>query len=85
MSNVYSKLDQIPSGTAQGGLTSGCLVLEGGALRTMYSQGVLDAWMQNQLQFYRCEFPEKSTCADQTGLPAEGLQPDRTVKCQEFL
>lgn len=51
MSNVYSKLDQIPSGIAQGGLTPGCLVLEGGALRTMYSQGVLDAWMQNEINF----------------------------------
>ena len=51
MSNVYSKLDQIPTGIAQGGLTPGCLVLEGGALRTMYSQGVLDAWMQNEINF----------------------------------
>ncbi len=44
---VYAHLDQIPSGRAVGGLVHGCLVLEGGAFRGLYTQGLLDALMQN--------------------------------------
>ncbi|MBQ1756828.1 MAG: patatin-like phospholipase family protein, partial [Erysipelotrichaceae bacterium] len=34
-------------------MTEGCLVLEGGAFRGLYTAGVLDAWMQNDINF-RC-------------------------------
>ena len=44
---VYSKLDLIPKGTSENKLTEGCLVLEGGAFRGLYTQGVLDAFMMN--------------------------------------
>ncbi len=51
--NVYSKIDEIPNGSASGVITEGCLVLEGGAFRGLYTQGVLDCWMQNDINF-RC-------------------------------
>ena len=47
MAKVYSKIDQIPRGQASGKLTAGCLVLEGGAFRGLYTQGFLDALMLN--------------------------------------
>ncbi len=47
----YDKLDEIPSGHASKALTKGCLVLEGGAFRGLYSEGVLDAFMKNNLNF----------------------------------
>lgn len=47
----YSKLDEIPSGHAGSSLTKGCLVLEGGAFRGLYSEGVMDALMKNNLNF----------------------------------
>ena len=43
---VYSGLDELPSGRADDALTEGCLVLEGGAWRGIYTQGVLDALME---------------------------------------
>ena len=46
---VYSKLDSIPKGKASNKITEGCLVLEGGAFRGLYSQGFLDAMMLNDL------------------------------------
>ncbi|MDD6450681.1 MAG: hypothetical protein PUF56_01890 [Lachnospiraceae bacterium] len=48
---VYSKLDQIPSGRASDTITEGCLVLEGGAFRGLYTQGVLDALMEAGINF----------------------------------
>ncbi len=48
---IYSKLDQIPSGHARGQLTKGCLVIEGGAFRGLYNQGVMDFLMENNLNF----------------------------------
>ena len=48
---VYSKLDSIPSGRASDVITEGCLVLEGGAFRGLYTQGLLDFWMQNDINF----------------------------------
>ena len=39
--DIYSKLGSIPTGLAQEGLIEGCLVLEGGAFRGMYTQGCL--------------------------------------------
>lgn len=48
---VYSKIDEIPCGQASEKLTDACLVLEGGAFRGLYSQGYLDALMENDLNF----------------------------------
>ena len=43
---VYSGIDDIPEGFVEGPLTEGCLVLEGGAFRGLYTGGVIDALMQ---------------------------------------
>lgn len=43
---VYSKVDEIPTGSAGNRIIEGCLVLEGGAWRGLYTQGALDAMMQ---------------------------------------
>lgn len=51
--NVYSNLDRIPSGSASDSITEGCLVLEGGAFRGLYTQGVLDALMIHDINL-RC-------------------------------
>ena len=48
---VYSKLDTIPDGRASDVIIPGCLVLEGGAFRGVYTQGLLDFWMQNDINF----------------------------------
>ena len=45
----YSRMDEIPSGTASDVVVDGCLVLEGGAFRGLYTQGFLDAMMLNDL------------------------------------
>ena len=42
---TYSRLDEIPRGSASSELTEGCLVLEGGAFRGLYTQGFLDTMM----------------------------------------
>ncbi len=47
----YSQFDKIPRGNASNELTDGCLVLEGGAFRGLYTQGVLDCFMMNNLNF----------------------------------
>ena len=47
MKKVYSRLADIPRGTACDGIVEGCLVLEGGAFRGLYTQGFLDAMMVN--------------------------------------
>jgi len=44
---VYSGFYEIPDGNAKGDYQDGCLVLEGGALRGIYTTGVLDAFMIN--------------------------------------
>lgn len=46
---VYSGIDRIPQGQASEKLTPGCLVLEGGAFKGLYTQGVLDAMMLSDL------------------------------------
>ena len=46
---VYSGIDRIPGGKASEKLTPGCLVLEGGAFKGLYTQGMLDAFMLNDL------------------------------------
>ena len=48
---VYAKLNEIPTGHAKGKLTKGCLVVEGGAFRGLYNQGVMDFFMENSLNF----------------------------------
>ena len=47
--DTYSLIGEIPRGTAPDTLTDGCLVLEGGAFRGLYTQGFLDAMMLNGL------------------------------------
>ena len=46
---VYSRIDEIPDGRASREITQGCLVLEGGAFRGLYTQGFLDAMMLNDI------------------------------------
>ena len=46
---VYSGIDRIPGGKASEKLAPGCLVLEGGAFKGLYTQGMLDAFMLNDL------------------------------------
>lgn len=43
---TYSKLNEIPTGKASTELIPGCMVLEGGAWRGIYTQGALDYLMQ---------------------------------------
>ncbi|MBR5049242.1 MAG: patatin-like phospholipase family protein, partial [Erysipelotrichaceae bacterium] len=49
----FSRMNEIPAGQASDTITEGCLVLEGGAFRGLYSQGVMDTLMENDLNF-RC-------------------------------
>lgn len=46
---VYSGIDTLPDGRASDHLTNGLLVLEGGAWRGMYTQGALDAMMEEDI------------------------------------
>lgn len=46
----YSGIDRLPSGQAKGDIIKGCLVLEGGAFRGLYTGGVLDALMVHGIQ-----------------------------------
>lgn len=48
---VYSGVDSLPEGRASDEITEGCLVLEGGAFRAVYGEGVLDALMEENLNF----------------------------------
>lgn len=50
---VYSGISRIPRGAAGEDITEGCLVLEGGAFRGLYTQGFLDAMMTENLNL-RC-------------------------------
>lgn len=43
--------DKLPSGTASAEVTKGCLVIEGGAFRGIYAQGVADFLMMQGLNF----------------------------------
>lgn len=49
---VYSGLNRIPTGRTSGKVTEGCLLLEGGAWRGMYTQGALDALMEEDITFH---------------------------------
>lgn len=46
MKKQYEKLYQLPNGKASDNIIKGCIVLEGGAFRGLYGEGVLDALMQ---------------------------------------
>ncbi|MBO4695849.1 MAG: patatin family protein [Lachnospiraceae bacterium] len=50
---TFEGLHQIPKGKAGSRITEGCLVLEGGAFRGLYTQGFLDALMLHDINF-RC-------------------------------
>ena len=49
--DIYSGVDLIPTGHASCKITEGCLVLEGGAWRGLYTSGVLDALMLQDINF----------------------------------
>ena len=46
---TFLRIEDIPRGQAGSALMEGCLVLEGGAFRGLYTQGFLDAMMENGL------------------------------------
>lgn len=48
---VFSGLALLPKGNASKELTEGCIVLEGGAFRGVYGEGVLDALMEAGINF----------------------------------
>ena len=48
---VFSRVQEIPRGRASEEITEGCLVLEGGAWRGLYTQGALDVLMENGINF----------------------------------
>ena len=49
--HAYSDFESIPNGRASNKLTDGCLVLEGGAFRGLYSQGIVDTLMLLDINF----------------------------------
>lgn len=46
---IFSGIEDLPGGDAPETIVPGCLVLEGGAFRGLYSSGVLDAMMEEGL------------------------------------
>jgi len=48
---TYSHIDEIPVATASNNITPGCLVLEGGAFRGLYTQGLLDTLSLYDINF----------------------------------
>lgn len=46
---IYKHIDKLPTGRASSKLTEGCLVLEGGGWKGLYTVGVLDCLMQNDI------------------------------------
>ncbi len=46
---IYEKVDTLPTGRASDHLIHGCIVLEGGAFRGLYTMGVLDALMEEDI------------------------------------
>lgn len=51
INKVFSGIDNLPKGDAPDSIVPGCIVLEGGAFRGVYSEGVLDAFMEAGLNF----------------------------------
>ena len=81
---IYSKLGSIPTGYAPDRIVEGCLVLEGGAFRGMYTQGALDAWMQRGLNF-QCTLGVSAgalagVCEALTYAKRAGLDPARVYE-----
>lgn len=48
---IYSKVDELPTGRADSSIQPGCIVLEGGGWRGLYTGGVLDALMEAGINF----------------------------------
>ena len=48
---IYSGLNRLPAGRASNTLTQGCLVLEGGGWKGLYTVGALDCLMQHDINF----------------------------------
>ena len=48
---VYSKIDTLPTGKTSNETTKGCLVLEGGGWKGLYTLGVLDYLMEKGVNF----------------------------------
>ena len=48
---IYGKIDTIPTGRATDEITKGCLVLEGGGWKGLYTLGVLDRMMERGINF----------------------------------
>lgn len=48
---IYSGYKDLPEGRASDDITEGCLVLEGGGWRGLYTQGALDALMEEGINF----------------------------------
>ena len=51
MKKVYSGLDMLPTGRADESITEGCIVLEGGGWKGLYTLGVLDYLMEQNINF----------------------------------
>lgn len=49
MKKQYDYMNELPIGEAGSHITPGCMILEGGAFRGLYSQGALDYLMQNDV------------------------------------
>ena len=50
-SKIYANVDKLPTGQADASITPGALVLEGGGWKGLYTLGVLDAMMQENINF----------------------------------
>lgn len=48
----YAEMDRLPMGQAEGEIRPGCLVIEGGAFRGLYNQGVLDAFLLHNINIH---------------------------------
>lgn len=48
---IYRHINKLPTGRASDTITDGCLVLEGGGWKGLYTVGVLDCLMQNDINF----------------------------------
>ena len=59
MRHIETILERIPDGRAGRELVDGCLVLEGGAFRGLYTGGVVDALMQNGINIKTYYFWQK--------------------------
>ena len=49
--NIYKGANTLPLGKFEGELTNGCLILEGGAFRGVYTSGVLDRFLEAGIKF----------------------------------